>query len=138
MALIYCSHCGKQVSDKAATCPHCNAVLQAAQSQPQPQAAQPPFQQNANATQQAVYVNMAGKQSNGMGTTGLVFAIIGLFLGWIPILGWIIWFFGVLFSFIGIFKTPRGCAIAGLIISFIWVIIAVFVLGAIGSFAALS
>ncbi|WP_368389358.1 zinc-ribbon domain-containing protein, partial [uncultured Bacteroides sp.] len=23
MALIFCSHCGKQVSDKATTCPHC-------------------------------------------------------------------------------------------------------------------
>ncbi len=37
MALIFCSHCGKQVSDKATTCPHCNAVLQAGQPQVQPQ-----------------------------------------------------------------------------------------------------
>lgn len=26
MALIYCSACGKQISDKAASCPHCGAV----------------------------------------------------------------------------------------------------------------
>ncbi len=26
MALIYCSACGKQISDKAAACPHCGAV----------------------------------------------------------------------------------------------------------------
>ena len=71
MALIFCSHCGKQVSDKATTCPHCNAVLQAGQPQVQPQTAQQPFQQNTNATQQSVYVNVPGKQSNGIGTTGL-------------------------------------------------------------------
>lgn len=136
MALIYCSRCGKQVSDKAATCPHCNAALQSGQPQPQPQAAQQPFQQNTNATQQAVYVNMPGKQSNGVGTTGLVFSILGLFLGWIPILGWILWFLGALFSFIGLFKTPRGCAIAGFIISFIWLIVFVLIVGSIGGLAA--
>ena len=138
MALIFCSHCGKQVSDKATTCPHCNAVLQAGQPQVQPQTAQQPFQQNTNATQQSVYVNVPGKQSNGIGTTGVVFAILGIFLGWIPILGWIIWFFGALFSFIGLFKSPRGCAIAGFIISFIWVIVVVFVVGSIGAFSLFS
>ena len=127
MALIFCSHCGKQVSDKATTCPHCNAVLQAGQPQVQPQPAHQP-----------VYVNVPGKQSNGIGTTGLVFAILGIFLGWIPILGWIIWFLGALFSFIGLFKSPRGCAIAGLIISFIWVIVVVFVVGSIGAFSLFS
>lgn len=138
MALIYCSHCGKQVSDKAATCPHCNASLQAAQPQYQPQAAQQPFQQNTNATQQAVYVNMSGKQSNGIGTTGLVFAILGLFLGVIPILGWVIWFLGLLFSFIGMFKSPRGCAIAGFIISIIWLIVFVVIVGSIGALSLFS
>lgn len=144
MALIYCSNCGKQVSDKAVTCIHCNAVLPAKQPmaqpqvQPQPQTAQQPFQQTTNATQQAVYVNVPGKSSNGIGTAGLVFAIIGLFVGWIPVLGWIVWFFGALFSFIGLFKSPRGCAIAGFIISFIWLIVFVFVIGSIGSLAAFS
>ncbi len=27
MAIIYCSNCGKRVSDKAAVCPHCHAVF---------------------------------------------------------------------------------------------------------------
>lgn len=138
MALIYCSNCGKQVSDKATACVHCNAALSPQpQTQPQlqPMSAQQPFQQHTNATQQAVYVNVPAKQSNGIGTTGLVFSILGLFLGWIPVLGWIVWVLGVLFSFIGLFKSPRGCAIAGFIISFIWLIIFVF---AIGSIASLS
>lgn len=136
MSLIYCSHCGRQVSDKATTCPHCNVVLQAVQ--PQSQTTKQPFGQNTNATQQSVYVNVPSKQSNGIGTTGLVFAIFGLFLGWIPFLGWIIWFFGALFSLIGLFKSPRGCAIAGFIISFIWIIIFVFVIGSIGAFSIFS
>lgn len=138
MALIYCSHCGKQVSDKATTCPHCNAALSAGQpqTQPQPQSAQQPIQQTTNATQQSVYVNVASeKKSNSIGTTGLVFAILGLCLGWIPILGWIIWFLGALFSFIGLFRTPRGTAIAGFIISFIWLIVFVFIIGSIGAFS---
>lgn len=144
MALIYCSNCGKQVSDKATTCVHCNAALSPAQPQVQPQPqlqpqmAQQPFQQHTNATQQAVYVNVPSKQSNGIGTAGLVLSILGLFLGWIPVLGWIVWFLGVLFSFIGMFKSPRGCAIAGFIISFIWLIIFVFAVGSIASLAAFS
>lgn len=138
MALIYCPHCGKQISDKATTCPHCNTALQTDQSPVQPQAMQQPYTQNTNATQQSVYVNVPDKQSNGIGTAGLVFAILGLFLGWIPVLGWIIWFFGALFSFIGLFKSPRGCAIAGFIISFIGLIILLFVVGSIGALSAFS
>lgn len=134
MALIYCSKCGKQVSDKATTCPHCNAPLQGVQPQPaQPQMGQP-FQ-TTNATQQAVYVNMGegAKKSNSLGTAGLVLAIIAFFFCWVPGLGWILWFLGMLFSFIGVFKTPRGCAIAGLIISFIGLIILISVVGAIAA-----
>ncbi|WP_284512172.1 zinc ribbon domain-containing protein [Bacteroides sp. D20] len=87
MALIFCSHCGKQVSDKATTCPHCNAVLQAGQPQVQPQTAQQPFQQNTNATQQSVYVNVPGKQSNGIGTTGWYSPFLESFLGGYLFLG---------------------------------------------------
>lgn len=31
MALIYCRNCGKQISDKAPSCPHCGAAVSAAQ-----------------------------------------------------------------------------------------------------------
>lgn len=64
-------------------------------------------------------VIFAERSSNGLGVAGFVFAILGLLLFWIPILGWIIWFLGGLFSFIGLFKAPRGLAIAGFILSFI-------------------
>lgn len=45
MALIYCSKCGRQVSDKAAVCPHCNQVLRVQQSVPAQTPVQIPVQQ---------------------------------------------------------------------------------------------
>lgn len=71
--------------------------------------------------------------SNGVGTAGFVLALIGLFLSWIPVLGWIIWFLGLILSFCGIFRIPKGLAIAGLIISLIDFIILVAVVGTIAS-----
>ena len=58
---------------------------------------------------------MNKKESNGIGTAGFVLAIIALFLGWIPVLGWILWVLGLVFSFVGV--TPRGLQYLGLPIS---------------------
>ncbi len=58
-------------------------------------------------------------KSNGLGTAGFVLALLGFLLSWIPVFGWVMWAFGFLFSFLGLFKAPRGLAIAGIIISFI-------------------
>ena len=61
---------------------------------------------------------------------GFIFAILGALFGWVPIIWWIIWVVWLIASIVGLFKTPRGFAIAGVIISFIWIIIAlVFILG---------
>ncbi len=65
------------------------------------------------------------RQKNGPGSAGLVLSILGLVLCWVPIANLILWFLGFLFSFIGVFKRPRGKAIAGLIISVITVIVLV-------------
>jgi hypothetical protein len=62
-------------------------------------------------------------KSNGIGVAGFILALLGLCLSWTPVVGWIIWFLGALFSIIGLFKKPRGFAIAGFIISFIDLII---------------
>lgn len=77
-------------------------------------------------------------QSNGVGIAGFVLALISVFLGWIPVLGWIMWFLGLLFSFIGIFKVPRGLAIAGLVISLIGLILLLVVFGALVSLGSLG
>lgn len=73
------------------------------------------------------------KESNGIGIAGFVIALIALFLSWIPFFGWILWLLGLVFSFVGIFKFPKGFAIAGLVISLIGLIILIVVVGAIAS-----
>jgi len=76
---------------------------------------------------------MSNGQRNGLGIAGFVVAIIAAFLGWVPVLGWILWFLGLLLSFIGVFKYPRGFAIAGLIISLIGIILILVVFGALAA-----
>ena len=66
-----------------------------------------------------VYVNApVSGQRNGIGTAGFVVALLGIFLAWIPVAGFIIWILGAIFSLIGIFRRPRELAIAGAAISF--------------------
>jgi hypothetical protein len=80
---------------------------------------------------QTIIVNQVESKSNGIGIAGFVLALIALFLGWVPVLGWILWFLGLILSFIGVFKLPRGLAIAGLVISLIGVILILTVFGAL-------
>lgn len=86
--------------------------------------------------QQNIYVNTIEKRSNSMGTAGMVLAIIALFTSWIPVLGWIVWVLGLIFSIVGVFREPRGMAIAGLVISFIGLITLIVIIGAIAGAAA--
>ena len=71
-----------------------------------------------NGESKTIIIQQVAK-SNGVGVAGFVLALVALIFCWVPILSWIIWFFGILLSFIGIFKSPRGLAIAGLILSII-------------------
>lgn len=91
--------------------------------------------QNPTPQQQApqVFVNIPSapaRKNNGMGVAGFVLAIVALVFCWVPILCWILWILGLIFSFIGVFKAPRGLAIAGLVISLIDFIVLIFMLGA--------
>ena len=85
----------------------------------------PTEQNNSNQGHTTVIVNQ--KESNGTGMAGFVLSIMGLFLGWIPVFGWIVWFLGIILSFIGVFKRPKGFAIAGLVISLIGFIFLIFI-----------
>lgn len=73
------------------------------------------------------------KKSNGLGTAGFVLALLGVILCWIPVLNWILWLLGLIFSFIGVFKKPKGLAITGLVLSFISIIVIIAVLGAVAA-----
>lgn len=93
-------------------------------------------QEYQNPQGQTVIINQAEKKTNGIGTAGFVLSLIAIFLGWVPILGWILWLLGLIFSFVGVFKTPKGLSIAGLVISLIGVIILIVAFGAILGAAA--
>jgi len=68
-----------------------------------------------------------------MATAGFILALLTLFLGWIPILGWLIWLLGLIFSAIGLGNanraggTGKGLAIAGLVISLIGIVLKILV-----------
>lgn len=84
-----------------------------------------------NKTQNPQVVIVDQRNKNGIGLTGFILALISLIVGFIPVVGWIVWVLGAIFSIIGLFKKPRGFAIAGFIISFIDIILLITVFGAI-------
>ena len=73
------------------------------------------------------------KKGNGLGTAGFVHALLALIFCWVPILDWILWLLGLIFSIIGVFKPKKGLAIAGLVISLIGIIAIIVVVGAIAA-----
>ncbi len=87
---------------------------------------------NPSFPQQNIYVQQAPvKKSNGLGTAGFVLSLVALLMCWVPYLNFLLWLLGLIFSFIGVFKAPRGLAIAGLIISSIQIIVTITIFGAI-------
>lgn len=89
------------------------------------------FQNQPNQPGQTIIINQVEKKTNGLGTAGFVISLVALFLGWVPVLGWILWLLGLIFSSIGVFRKPKGLAIAGLVISLIDVIIIIVLFGII-------
>ena len=62
--------------------------------------------------------------------------MLALIFCWVPVLDWILWILGLVLSFCGVFKAPKGLAIAGLVISLIGLILIVVVFGAIATAVA--
>ncbi len=71
------------------------------------------------------------KKGNALGTAGFVLSLIAIILCWVPVLDFILWLLGAIFSVIGVFKAPRGLAIAGCIISFFLIILLLTVFAAV-------
>lgn len=68
---------------------------------------------------QTILIREQRYKSNGLGTAGFITSLLGLLLSWVPVLGRILWLVGALLSLIGVFKSPRGLAITGIILSLI-------------------
>lgn len=88
---------------------------------------------NLEQSRQTIIINQQPPRSNGLGVAGFVLALIAVFLGWVPVLGWILWILGLILSFCGVFKAPRGLAIAGLVISLLGLILLLVVFGALAA-----
>lgn len=84
---------------------------------------------SGNPVRQTIIIREESRKSNGLGTAGFVLALLALLGCWIPVLNWILWLLEFIFSFIGIFKSPRGLAIAGLCISLVDLIPLILLLG---------
>ena len=119
-----CPYCGEEVPETATKCMYCTAWLNEEQSTVQPLVT--PVQPSVAETQPQPV-----SRKNGISTAGLVLSIIGLALCWVPGVNLVLWFLGFLFSFIGVFKRPKGKAIAGLIISAVSIVVIILVYGAI-------
>ena len=117
-----CNACGAQNAQGARFCVKCGASL--ADGQPAPAQEAPATIVN-NVTVPA--------KGNGIGTAGFVCALVAVFTCWIPVLGWILWLVGAVLSVVGIFRQPRGLAIAGTVISFIDLILLIVVVGGIAA-----
>ena len=146
----YCGNCGAQMRADAPYCPNCghpSALQQPQQHTQQPtQPYQPQYVQKypqqyqqpmcaagfSQPQPQVVVVNQKS-QSNGLGTTGFICALLAILLSWIPGLDWILWLLGLIFSLIGCFKAPRGLAIAGLVISLLDLLLLVAIIGTLGA-----
>ena len=86
-------------------------------------------QQDKPVTNDYVQNAVPSPQKNSLGTAGFVLSLVALVVGWFPVVGWIVWVLGAIFSTIGIFRKPRGLAIAGVCISFFWLIVFVLIFG---------
>jgi len=161
---MFCKYCGKElIEGRACDCQGTRAISGGQQSQQQIQYTAPPQyqpQQQSQYTQppqyqpqQPQYYNqpqqynnspLVVRQPNGIAKAGFVFALIGLFISFVPVLGWIIWILGLIFSIVGIATsgrkggTGRGLAIAGLIISCIDLILLIILVAGAGTLIGLS
>lgn len=106
--LINCPVCRSEVSRYAPNCPKCGQPI------------------CLPASQQATILQSS--KTNGIGMAGFVTALLSWIFIWALPISIVLWFFGILFSTIGLFKRPRGFAVAGFIMTTIVIVIAIILM----------
>ena len=82
MALIKCSECNKEISDKATTCPNCGNPIQI----------QPTYNDN-----RAVEIELTNKKWKLYRLWGIIILIVGLLsMGFSMALGWCLFFIAII------------------------------------------
>lgn len=142
----YCPECGSPLCGGEKFCGNCGTPLN---NTAVPQAGLPynPAIQTRNDSpeqsvpfRQQIIIKQESRNNGsgcGAGCAGFTFALLAIFSSFIPLVQVFSPIFaglGAVLSFIGLFFRPRGLAIAGLLLSFSGLIIAVV---AVGSLAAL-
>lgn len=92
--------------------------------------------EDQNNNQTVININSV-PQKNTIGLIGFILSIVNIIASFLPYIGFVIWLLGAIFSIIGLFRAPRGFAIAGTIISFIWLIIFIIIILVLGTAAIL-
>lgn len=113
----HCDSCGAEMPNFANFCGECG---------------KPFTKEQVSLEQQRTRMVTITEQSNGAGTAGFIISIVSLFIGWFPIIGWIVLLLGGILCIIGCNRSKKGLAIAGLIISALNLLIVIGLYGAIG------